>query len=85
MIMGTFRKKKYGRWRRENKYIIIAKVGNDHFVKYRCRNLLKLCEFLDRRWTDWRWFNVYDRSSKLASYSKNRRPTSHSVDGHFFD
>ena len=83
--MTRFKRNKYGKWKKENKYVVVVKVGNEHFVKYRCRNLLKLCEFLDRKWSDWRWFNVYDKHSKLASYSKNKRPTSHSVDGHFFN
>jgi hypothetical protein len=83
--MAGFKKNKFGKWKKENKYIIIVKVGQDDFLKYRCRNLLKLCEFLDKKWPTWRWFNVYDKNRKLASYSKFRRPTSHSVDGHFFE
>ena len=82
--MTRFKRNKYGKWKKENKYVVVVKVGNEHFVKYRCRNLLKLCEFLDSKWPSWRWFNVYDGKNKLASYSKNRRPTSHSVDGNFF-
>lgn len=80
-----FKRGKYGNWKKENKYTVIVKIDNDKFLKYRCRNLVKLCQFLDDKWSGWRWFNVYDRGVKIASYSKNHRPMSHSSDGHFFN
>lgn len=59
------------------KYSCIVKVGNDKFVKYRLSDLLKFVEFLDREWSDWRWFNVYDKESKtqLANYTRANRPS----------
>jgi len=58
------------------KYKVIAKVGNENFVKYNVNNLRKFTEFLDKNFKDWRWFNVYDKKTKqqLTSYTKYRRP-----------
>lgn len=41
-------------------------------------NLLSLCDYLDRRYPDWKWFNVFDnrnKSQQIASYTKNNRPS----------
>ena len=61
------------------KYKVIAKVGNDKFVKYNVNNLVKFTAFLDRKFTDWRYFNVYrytkDSSGKqLGNFTKNNKP-----------
>ena len=58
------------------KYICIAKVSDNHFVKYRLNDLLKFVAFLDTRWQGWRWFNVYDKQSKqqIANYTNRHRP-----------
>lgn len=58
------------------RYTCIAKVDDEHFVKYRLNDLLKFVAFLDQRWTGWRWFNVYDKRTKqqLASFTNRRRP-----------
>ena len=58
------------------KYNCIVKVGNDKFLKYRLNDLLKFVEFLDKEWSDWRWFNVYDKTTKtqLANFTKEHRP-----------
>jgi hypothetical protein len=64
----------------EKKYWVIAKVGNDKFVKYRVTNLERFTDFLDKNFYDWRYFNVYEykrdqTGEKIASFTKNNRPT----------
>jgi hypothetical protein len=61
------------------KYKVIAKVGNDKFVKYSVNNLILFASFLDKNWPDWRYFNVFswtrnDTGQKIASFTKNARP-----------
>lgn len=60
------------------KYRVIAKVENERFVKYNCNDLLKFTQFLDRKFPDWRWFNVFDKKTKnqIANFTKNNRPYS---------
>lgn len=65
----------------KKKYKVIAKVDNEKFVKYNVNNLLKFCEFLDKEFSGWRWFNVYRYSSdglgeQIANYTTKNRPTS---------
>ena len=57
-------------------YQVIAKVSNDQFVKYNVNNLLSFTTFLDKHYKDWRWFNVYDKKTKvqIASFTKHNRP-----------
>ena len=63
------------------KVIVIAKVGNEKFVKYRVNNLIKFASFLDKQFKEWRFFNVYDRKTRkqLGSFTKNRRPLNASL------
>ncbi len=66
------------------KYKVIAKVGNDRFVKYNVNNLVQFASFLDRQFPDWRYFNVYtytkdDSGEQVGNYTKNQRPTSRFV------
>lgn len=58
------------------KYKVITKVGDSQFVKYNVNNLVKFTKFLDRYFKDWRWFNVYDKSTKeqIGNYTKYRKP-----------
>lgn len=58
------------------KYRVIAKVGNDKFVKYNVNNLILFTQFLDRSYEKWRWFNVYDKKTKnqIANFTVNNRP-----------
>jgi len=67
--------------RSKKKYKAIAKVGNDKFVKYNVNNLRMFAAFLDRRFPDWRYFNVFrytkdGTGEQLKSFTKNNRPTS---------
>lgn len=63
----------------KKKYMCIAKVGNEKFVRYRENNLKLFAGFLDREFTDWRWFNVYEYSRdgdgpQIGNFTKNNRP-----------
>lgn len=64
----------------KKKYKVIAKVGNDKFVKYNVNNLRLFTAFLDRNFSNWRWFNVYrytkdGSGEQLDNFTKNKRPT----------
>jgi len=68
---------------KKEQYKVIVKIwegskrGEDSFKKWHVWNLLKLVEFLDQKFPNWKWFNVYDKRTKeqIASYTKNNRPT----------
>ena len=71
------------------KYIAIVKIrnnenGNAFCVKYRFNNLLKFTQFLDKKWPEWKWYNVYAnagimKGKQLANFTKYNRPTSISI------
>ncbi len=44
---------------KEKKYRVIAKINNSKFVKYNCNNLVMFSDFLDKKFSNWHWFNVY--------------------------
>lgn len=59
------------------RYTIIAKVSQDHFVKYRnVNNLPRFAVFLDKKFPSWKYFNVFDKvtGDQVSSYTKNARP-----------
>jgi ABC-type uncharacterized transport system permease subunit len=57
------------------KYKVIAKVGDEKFVKYRSENLLSFTRFLDTKFPTWRWFNVYSSTGQqIANYTTKNRP-----------
>jgi hypothetical protein len=57
------------------KYKVIAKVNNDKFVKYHINNLLSFTTFLDTKYPEWRYFNVFNTNGQqIANYTKNNRP-----------
>lgn len=58
------------------KYHCIAKVGNEKFVKYNVNNLMSFCRFLDDKFNDWRYFNVFSKATKkqVGNFTKNNRP-----------
>jgi len=67
------------------KYICIVKVGEARFLRYHVNDLIRFTEFLDKQFSDWRWFNVYSNSkvqkrSQVASFTRNRRPDKRFVD-----
>lgn len=71
------------------KYKVIVKIKNNpdraaYCVKYRVSDLIKFTQFLDQKWTGWKWFNVYSNigintGEQLASFTKNKRPVSRFV------
>ena len=57
------------------KYKVIAKVNNDKFVKYHINNLLSFTTFLDTKYPEWRYFNVFNTNGQqIANYTKNNIP-----------
>jgi hypothetical protein len=64
------------------RYTAIVKMknkleGSAHCIKYRFDNLLEFTKFLDVKWDDWKWFNVYsNKGEQLESFTKFRRPKS---------
>lgn len=66
------------------KYKVITKIDNNRFVKYNVNNLLLFTNFLDKRFPDWRYFNVYEYSkdntgSQIGNYTKTNRPDSRHI------
>lgn len=71
------------------KYKVIVKIKNNpdrtaYCVKYRVTDLIKFTQFLDEKWTEWKWFNVYSNTGinigeQLANFTKNKRPGSRFV------
>ena len=72
--------------KKKKKYKVVAKVGNKEvgnqgFVKYNVNNLRLFASFLDKKFPDWRYFNVYSwtkdsTGNQIGSFTKNKRPTS---------
>lgn len=64
-----------------NKYTCIVKINNDKFLKYRLKNLIKFTQFLDDKWSDWKYYNVYDKEKKqIGNFTKNKKPLSPRID-----
>lgn len=74
------KRKKRNSWKRVYKYRCFVKIGNEDFVSYGyrfpIRNLKKFAEFLDKKYPNWRFFNVFDSRSgaQVANFTKYRRP-----------
>ena len=70
---------------KSKKYIAIVKIRNDKdgsakCVKYRFDNLLKFTEFLDKKWSECKWYNVFsnrgnNEKKQIASYTNRNKPT----------
>ena len=63
----------------KKKYKVIAKVGNDKFVKYNVNNLILFSKFLDNHFSGWRWFNVYEYRKdstglQVGNFTNKNRP-----------
>ena len=58
------------------RYVCIVKVGQEKFVKYHTNDLLKFVIFLDSKYVDWRFFNVFCfvNKTKIDQFTKNKRP-----------
>jgi len=70
---------------KSKKYIAIVKIKNNKdgsakCVKYRFDNLLKFTKFLDIKWSEWKWYNVFsnqehNKKTQIANYTNRNRPT----------
>ena len=66
------------------RYTAIVKISNRqdgtaYCVKYRFDDLIKFSQFLDKRWTGWKWFNVYsnrgeNKGEQLGSFTCKNKP-----------
>ncbi len=66
------------------KYVAIVKIKNNkdgtaYCVKYRFDNLLKFTEFLDEKWSGWKWYNVFSNRGnqirkQIANFTNKKRP-----------
>jgi hypothetical protein len=82
--MNGTKKQKHKMKKKANKpkkYSCIVKIGNNpdnsaKCVKYRLNDLLKFTSFLDRKYPEWRWMNVFSKETRkqLMSFTKYRRP-----------
>ena len=71
------------------KYIAIVKININpdrtaNCAKYRFDDLLKFTLFLDQKWKDWKWYNVYsnkgeNKNIQLDSFTKYKRPISRNI------
>lgn len=69
---------------KSKKYIAIVKIKNNKdgtakCVKYRFDNLLKFTEFLDRKWSEWKWYNVFsnrgnNKKTQIANFTNRNKP-----------
>lgn len=71
------------------KYIAIVKIDNNQdgtarCVKYRFDNVIKFTIFLDSKWKQWKWFNLYsnrhpNKGQQIANYTQKNRPTNNPI------
>ena len=65
------------------KIIVVIPDGKERKgLKYNSPDLLNFQKFLDTKFPDWLWFNVFDKEKKqIASFTKNNRCVSKRVEG----
>ena len=56
-------------------YRVWVKTDNEDYKTWHTSDLIKLQMFLDNKYPQWRFFNVYDKKTghNLASFTKTRR------------
>lgn len=69
---------------KSKRYKAIVKIRNNkdgtaYCVKYRFEDLLKLTEFLDKKWSEWKWYNVFsnrgnNKGKQIANFTNKKRP-----------
>lgn len=60
--------------------VVIADGKERKGLKYSSSNLLTFQKFLDTKFPDWLWFNVFNKEKKqIASFTKNNRCVSKKV------
>ena len=72
------------KWHKPKRYVAIVKIRNNkdgtaYCVKYRFNDLLKFTEFLDEKWSEWKWYNVFsnrgnDKKKQIANFTNKKRP-----------
>jgi hypothetical protein len=68
------------------KYKAIVKIKNNpdgtaFCVKYRFDDLLKFTNFLNSKWQEWKWYNVFsnkneNKGQQIGSFTKHNKPNS---------
>jgi len=58
------------------KYKVIVKVTTSNFAKYNVNDLIAFTKFLNTKFKDWRWFNVFEKGKQVGSFTKNNCPIS---------
>lgn len=71
------------------RYVAIVKINNKedgtaNCLKYRFNDLIKFTKFLDNKWSQWKWYNVFsnrgnEKGKQLANYTNKNRPLNKSV------
>ena len=60
-------------------YLLWVKVNETETKSWHSPDLLNFQKFLDMKYPDWRFYNVYQNDKQIASFTKNRRSTSKKV------
>ena len=60
-------------------YLLWVKVNENETKSWHSPDLLNFQKFLDIKYPDWRFYNVYQNDKQIASFTKNRRATSKKV------
>lgn len=66
------------------RYIAIAKIKNNpdgraYCIKYHFNDLLKFTKFLDEKWPEWKWYNVYsnegiNKGVQIGNFTNRKKP-----------
>jgi hypothetical protein len=58
----------------KRKFVIIAKVDNETFVKYRCNDILNCLNFIQKKYSGFRYANIFNKVTRVQinSYTKNK-------------
>lgn len=66
------------------RYTAIVKINNNpdgsaYCVKYRFDDLLKFTNFLDVKWPEWKWYNVYsnigtNKGKQIGNFTNRNKP-----------
>ena len=63
--------------KKRRKYVVIAKVESDHFVKYRFNDIDKVIKFLTNKYPGLKYMNIYSnngeqRGKMLYTWGKHK-------------
>lgn len=62
---------------KKRKFVLIAKIDADKFVKYRGNDMMRLTEFMVNKYPDLRYINFFinsgvDKGKQVASWGKKK-------------